>query len=804
MPQAQTVQNNFKEGLKTEFTGLNFPENAATDTSNCVYTLVGDVQRRGGIDYESNFLLNRIDSASVARSSYRWLNAGGDGQSQILVYQIGNTIYFFLSSAVTTSLPLSKTMIPFTINLDAFAISGTSAQTECQYTSGNGFLFIFNPKCDPIYCIFIPGLSTITANRINIQIRDVVGIPELGIADNARFGTLTQEHLYNLTNQGWTQGSGWNATGTGNGFGSPPCVGGQVTFNISSQANTTTIIPGSSVQINFTELAQVGSNNGNNNFSGSMTGTVNSYSATTPGTITLTASSVTYNCQNTALGFWSGGNFFATPNQPVTMTLLNQGFISKWFQSFANYPSNADIWWLYKDSSNAFNPGATFPNIPQPSNVPASKGFYILSAFNQQRSSISGITGLTDVITSSRPTTGAWYAGRVFYAGVNGSQQALGDEPYYTWTENIYFSQIIQRQDQFGKCYQDNDPTSQNLFSILPSDGGVITIPGMGAVYKLFPLRFGLLVFAANGIWFIGGSSGIGFTADDFTVTKISSIQSISGSSFVDVQGYPMFWNQEGIYEVTPTQQAGSAHSPDIQLDVRNLCLGTILTFYDGVPLASKPFARGDYDYLSYIVQWCFRSTAESGISNRYSFDTIISYNTVTKAFYPYSLPTNSLTKVTDIKYIQNPGGPNNVNPIFKYFLSNSGGISFGEEKDFTNFVDFISENSIGYNYTSFFVTGYTLPGQALRKIQIPIVYLFSRNPLNSECFIQAIWDYAGSTASGKESTRQIVTMVPNSLYRKIRLRGRGMAVQLKIQSIQGKPFDLMGWAVLDQINQVV
>jgi hypothetical protein len=38
-----TVENNFTKGFVTEFTGLNFPENAATDTDNCLYDIVGHV-----------------------------------------------------------------------------------------------------------------------------------------------------------------------------------------------------------------------------------------------------------------------------------------------------------------------------------------------------------------------------------------------------------------------------------------------------------------------------------------------------------------------------------------------------------------------------------------------------------------------------------------------------------------------------------------------------------------------------------------------------------------------------------------
>jgi hypothetical protein len=102
------VQNSFIGGLKTEFTGLNFPENAVTDTDNCIYSVIGDVTRRGGINYEGNFQLNAIGVSAAAKSSFKWENVGGDGSTQMVVQQIGSNLYFYKSSAASVaSLPRS-------------------------------------------------------------------------------------------------------------------------------------------------------------------------------------------------------------------------------------------------------------------------------------------------------------------------------------------------------------------------------------------------------------------------------------------------------------------------------------------------------------------------------------------------------------------------------------------------------------------------------------------------------------------------------------------------------------------------
>src|SRR3954465_3877061 len=92
-----TTENNFTKGLVTEFTGLNFPENAATDTDNCVYTLVGDVNRRLGINYEQNFNTFVQDRSNRAVNTFKWNNAGGDGDTQVIVTQIGMTLLFYKS-----------------------------------------------------------------------------------------------------------------------------------------------------------------------------------------------------------------------------------------------------------------------------------------------------------------------------------------------------------------------------------------------------------------------------------------------------------------------------------------------------------------------------------------------------------------------------------------------------------------------------------------------------------------------------------------------------------------------------------
>lgn len=760
-----SVENNFTKGLVTEFTGLNFPENAAIVSDNVEYTLIGDTLRRLGMDFESNFSTVAIDRTNQAVNTYKWNNVGGDGSTQLVVTQVGSTLYFWSVTAATIASPLSTQKLASTVDLTAFTTS-FDATVECQFTDGNGYLFVFHPDMDPIYVTYVSG--TLTGAAITLQIRDFAGIVEAGVADNNRPSTLTDPHKYNLQNQGWVSGSPWSTTSVT----SNTVITGAKTFTVAAGL---TVTPGQTVRCDsFTIIG------GRSFQTGFMIGTVTSYAGTT---LVLSITNAVIVAPYSA-GPWTIWNIY-----PIIVSQL-----TTWQSAIGNYPSNADQWWRFKNASGVFDPATTNANTSIGLGA-APKGHYLLSAFNQLRSSVSGITGLTDITTTVRPTNGTWFQGRIWYTGANGSFAASGTASFTTWTENIYFSQIVGDPNDFGKCYQTNDPTSEELFDLLPTDGGVITIQGTGPIFKLFPIQNGMLVFAANGIWFITGSQGIGFAANDYTITKISNIQSISCNSYINVMGLPYFWNEEGIYQVKPAKQGG--------LEVDPITIGTILTFYESIPLSAKKNVKGDYHPIDYIIQWTYRSTDYSTTTEKYTFDKILNYNVYNKAFFPYTIDT-ALGSVCGINYVAGPGGSTSPDPVFKYFSSSSTNVSFAELWN-TGYGDWMSQGGVDTTGKSTFTTGYKVHGQGQHKVSIPYVYVYSRMINGATDYqVQSVWDYANSGNSGRWSslqTKNIFSPNYDVVNNRIRLRGHGMSVQFKFKSIVGKPFDFIGWSVYELQN---
>lgn len=787
-----TVENNFTGGLKTEFTGLNFPENSVFETSNIIYDRLGRVQRRRGIDLEDTGTYATIDRTSGVVASYVWLNAAGDGVTNLVVVQVGTTLRFYEASDPSTA--LSGQLLASSINLTTFAAAGTSISSisdECQFAQGNGFLFVFHSHLEPFYVTYDPVTQVLAGNVITVEIRDLAGINE-GIADTTRPTVLTDIHRYNLGNQGWR--SGFNLTSsTSNSI--PGAAPASRTFTTNLAASATPIRNGDRLKI--FSLAQGPLVN-------FMTGVVTSFSGTSL-QVNVTAIN--------GSGTFSDWQIVQNPDD-----------ITTWFNSQANYPSNADIWWAFKNASGVFDM-ATINNIPL-ATAAAPKGHYVVSAFNIDRSTVSGISGLTAVTTGGeRPSTGTFHAGRVFYAGIKTVMQH----------NNIYFSQIVEGTSELGRCYQQNDPSAEDFFDLLPSDGGVITVQGAGTILKLFSTKSALICFATNGVWAISGSqdSGLGFNATDYNIIKLSAIKTLSHTSFVEAQNTISWWNLEGIYTLQ-LGDIGGAQGAQIQ----SMTNTTIASFYNTIPNASKQYARGYYNPLSFIVQWIYRSNSASTIEERYEYDSFLCFNVLSQAFYTYSVATsNSGITINGIATVETPGGTflinnvvrgadnvvdlsgnqvivnalsGNVTPIFKYIISKPNGatwsMSFAEEFR-SSYHDWVSEDTVGRDYESTFTTGYSVHGEAQKFFELNYLNVYTDTSVDdsdTSYFIQGKWDFSNSGNSGKWSTQQRA-LIPAGNFavdrRRFRIRGKGMSLQLKFTAIESFPMTLIGWSKWETKN---
>lgn len=416
---------------------------------------------------------------------------------------------------------------------------------------------------------------------------------------------------------------------------------------------------------------------------------------------------------------------------------------------------------------------------------------------------MSGVSGITVVSSGyQRPSTCEFYASRVFYAGV----QAQG------FSNKIYFSQIIEGDDQFGKCYQTNDPTSEYQFDLLPTDGGVVNILDCGTIVKLISVQSALLVFATNGVWSISGSTGTGFAANDYTVRRISTVPALTASSFVNAGGVPIWWNSDGIYTISSQDALGN-------VGVTSISEKKIKKFYnEQIPSGSKSYAKGFYNSLDKVIHWLYRSTDASTIEDRYNFDKILVLNVVSGALYPWSVTTTPVS-INGLVAVQGVGASTRVlagvptttaealASVFKYLVSvNSGGnneFTFAEVYN-PEYKDWVNWTGDGIDYESYATSGYRIRGDAQRKFQSNYLTVFANNNDPGTFDVQGIWDYANSGSTGNFTSKQRCTFTTNNRdynTRRLKIRGAGLSVQFKFSSVTGQPFDITGWSVFETAN---
>lgn len=467
-----------------------------------------------------------------------------------------------------------------------------------------------------------------------------------------------------------------------------------------------------------------------------------------------------------------------------------------------NYPSNADVWWMCLNADKRFLP--SLANSNKRGNTPAPKGYYVLDAWNMDRTTASGIAGITATTSGvERPSAIAFFAGRCFYAGVS----AQG------YSNKIFFTQLIKSTEQFGRCYQLNDPTNDKLFELLDTDGGFVSIPEAGRILKLFSIQNALIVFATNGVWVITGNQGIGFSAGDYTVRRASSIPAVSASSFVDVEGMPMWWNYDGIYTVTEVNNGGG-----LKIDsLTNLSIKTY--FKEDIPVNSKLYARGAYNHLTREVRWMFRSTDASTVEQRYQFDKALTFSLINKSFYPWSFPAPVLIHgLTALKTRgttrQTVNGVRTdvtsmLGSVFKFILSSSGNLSFGETKN-TGFLEFGTTD-----FSSYLITGYQIDATAAtvtstskvysRKFQSNYVTLYTKFDDVPQFYFQGRFNTANAETSASWGTNQLVSFPEVGSFdyylRKLKVRGSGRILQFKVTSVTGMPFDIAGWTQWQTVN---
>lgn len=842
-----SVENNFTKGLITEKHALQFPENACTDALNIFLDSKGQVVRRPGIDLEDStqHSASALEAGEVF-SEYHWTNASDVSNPSFVVQQKGNLIHFYETSA-STDVSAHKKL--FTLDLDAYLADGSAldpAQHLCSYAQGKASLIVVSAAIEPLRITYDTVADNIEVEVLSLKFRDFKGLDD-GLETNDRpaeptvadLVTNNPEHYYNIINQGWHAVSAlsqWdtarsdmpsnadqvllyrasetdvfdNAKVAAKAPGNSPAPKGHFILDVFNPDRTTALVNEgfSSIAASPTPLllSQTIGVFSEKSISGSINNELLHDGVTNVAFPACTQTSGGNSFVWYARDF-SGGTtkaypcleyrIYGTNNRGYTGVVGRSVTIRLWGSNLA-IGSMDDLL-----GSITFNDTAdeSAARVITSSNTTTNYKYYLVTITPASPSLIT-VGEIEHYVpsdisnkTSSRPTSVAFYGTRAFYAGVESPELS----------NNIYFSQLIEDDRNFDKCYQQNDPTSEFYADLLPTDGGVISIPEMAKVTALYQFQSSLLVLATNGVWLIIGTSGNGFKANDFAVRKISSIGCNSPKSIVDYRGAPVWFGQDGILTVRYEANYDS-------YSVVSLTDESIKSFYRDIPAVCRNKAKGAYDLRDGVIYWIYSQDA----NNPSLYDSILTLRPAAGAFLPWEIFTYdniARPQIEGIVYVADADSEDE--PGIRFTTCFDGRLAYSKfypsvhadwKQEYAT--EYKNDTSmIGY-FDSYFITGHKNHSDTQRMLQPNYLYTFTKSEPNGAIGVQSIFEYTNNPNSGRWSTTQIAYTKPSNMtdvtVRRFKLRGVGRVYQLKFKSILDKPFTVLGWSTMESQNAEV
>lgn len=797
MPNAEKSYFRLNKGLNTEASLLNFPDGYTVDEQNYELFVDGSRRRRKGIDVEAGGAPVPMVPTTASTGAYcvfRWQNAGGIPQNDYVVIQTGYILKFFLDTD-----PVSVNDVDATIDLDTFRrpLSTTqdveSSMVEISY--GRGHMFVVGKHIFPFYV----KLDTTTTPydlepiRIDIRERDLEGVDD-GYAVTAQPVDALSTHLYNLSNRGWTSA--------------------QITAFFASQAKypSKAMIPWLGLRRALT-ASNAYDDDGVRTFSPDKLVAELFQDATAPighnirDPFDTTTIQVTTGVNPFAISTWSISGTTAGAQTITITTALPHGlapaapiFISGQSAQFnkalgrvrvvTEFTFNGDAVIVATPAANQLTISVTFPS-----------GFV---GWKNQFKSYGTVYGTAisnpfGVQCPYGPKAVAFFAGRVWFAGTD----------YDKLSTKIWYSQIIESDAQYGKCYQQADPTDERVPDLVATDGGFIVIPEISNVLKMIPYGNSLLIYAYNGVWQIGGGEKGFFAADGYSIRKITDIGCVAQKSVVVAENIPFYWGISDIYAIAQDVRSGFLFAQNISLD-------SVTTLYNRIGFNYKFNCQGAYDEQSKKIVWLHSQTDAGADFANFNYQRALCFDVRLKAFIKYKFSAFSGHSIRSL-FVVTPFPT--VTPKLKLVVAEGAGanlvISTFNRTDYEDWGNVDAE--------AYLLAGYDSLGDPLGRQNAPYIGVFSKKtetgyaadtPINtSSTLVQARWDWADQAVSGKWGAQQQAYRHPRQyipanpvtdgfddgaplVIAKLQLRGTGRNLQIKFSAGAGKDSWLAGWKI--------
>jgi len=320
----------------------------------------------------------------------------------------------------------------------------------------------------------------------------------------------------------------------------------------------------------------------------------------------------------------------------------------------------------------------------------------------------------------------------------------------------------------------------------------------------------------------------------------------LTAESFVEAEGVPFWWSKTGIHTLQFEEVTGNATE-------QNISISTIQTYWDDIGSNTRSLVQATYDRLNKKIYWAYPDSAEA---NANKLNNFLILDLPLGAFYPWRV-SDEVASTDYIMGLAVYSGYGSSELVLDVVLPNGDDVVQGSDDVVsTQLLDFatgdpaivllIRDGATGKltmggfsgksfldwgtaNYTSFAEAGYDFIADFVRQKNSPYIVTYMRvteegwevsgtgyNPIRpSSLFVSSYWDFNTYPSSPNQQAyryKQTPVVDTNSLATfgypstvitsRLKLRGRGRSVRLRFESEQGKDFVLIGYGVINAVNQ--
>lgn len=615
----------FVGGLNTELSQVEDALLYTSDELNCTILTEGMRGRRYGMNVERDGQFFNTGQSATTFSGFFWKNVGKT-TTDFIVYQVDNILHFYDGSIK----PYSTKKLTATVNLSAYITDINNFYNyPVRFSTGDGKLMVVSKYMKAVYISYDFDALIFNVEEVKLKYRDLEGVDDRLKIDEQP-STLSNEHKYNLLNQGWSLDDieqfhsdktrypsnnlqwflGKDSSGAYNTeellkkyFGNTPAPKGHFIldyFDRNRGAASGIFAKGAREAVyNYDRV--LGYYNGYLWYY-----PCKEFSVVFPSS-EGTAKSLQLNftkCQ----GGYSLGNWRGT----VNIYIYGLDSSNKWRTVYSDthlfeMPEKYLVSFTNNTKYKQYKVEVKFPVSGNDYSYPGRINLVASLAMSEDGDPFPFTHGL------DRITDVAYMSGKYFYL--------TGD--------TVLFSQTITEDNKgYDECYQDADPTSEEISDIVPTDGGYVKFQTMGDGMALKVFNRGVLVFGRDVVYGLISPLDGRFTATEYDTVELSRAGLIGIESVVSVADRVFYWSPLGIFSIGVNQQTGNT------MVAENISSTTIQTFYNNIPKFSKENCKAAFDYVNNRIYWFYPTSPD----NRTCLDGVLMYDLNYNAFCPFKI----------------------------------------------------------------------------------------------------------------------------------------------------------------------